>query len=435
MSKPLPPSPRWEHLKKQAKRLLKDVRGGDPGALERFQAYHPKLKSDASASTAEWKLSDAQLVLAREHRFSSWSRLKRHVEFQSNAPAAPPQSEALADLFRAIEGGVRERIEALLNANPELINTHEPRFGLQPLHQASRYGRVEIARWLIEHGAELEGRDRAGNTPLHTAAAWNRLELTTFLVDRGANVRAHDERGREAIEKPLYYQDCRAVIEFLLSRGGEATWWTDLALEREPAIRMRVAADPKIIRSTYRVGEYVSIGTLHFAALRDSAKLVDLLLELGADWLERDEKKRTPADLALNMGHAKAFERLIAHGAHADAKLLERVGDIERVQQMRRLHDALVGGDLPRVCEVLDAQPDLINRRMPDLWGTGGTSGAAPLHWAAMFNHVAIIEELISRGADPTLRDETYDSAPLGWAREYERAEAAAVLEKHGALR
>lgn len=435
MSKHLPPSPQWEHLKKQAKRLLKDARGGDPSALERFQEQHPQFKSGTSARTSEWKLADAQLVLAREHRFSSWSRFKRHVEFQSNALAAPPQADVLADLFRAIERGARERIEALLDAHPDLINAHESRFGQQPLHQAGRYGRVEIARWLIEHGAALEGRDHAGNTPLHTAAAWNRLELTAYLVDRGAKVRAQDEHGREPVEKPLYYHDCRAVVEFLLSRGGEATWWTDLALEREPSIRMRAAADPKLIRSTYRVGEYVSIGTLHFAALRDSAKLVDLLLELGADWRECDEKKRTPADLALNMGHAKAFERLTAHGARADANLLERVGDIERVQQMRRLHDALVGGDLPRVCEVLDVQPDLINRRMPDLWGTGGTSGAAPLHWAAMFNHVAIIEELISRGADPTLRDETYDSAPLGWAREYERAEAAAVLEKHGALR
>ena len=52
-----------------------------------------------------------------------------------------------------------------------------------------------------------------------------------------------------------------------------------------------------------------------------------------------------------------------------------------------------------------------------------------------MFNHVPIIEYLVASGADLTLRDETYDATPLGWAREFERKDAAEVLERYGALR
>ncbi len=77
MSLVLPPNPSLEHLRNQAKALLKACRAGDPGALARFEAVH---QSAHSASHQTWRLSDTLFIIAREYGFASWSRLKAHVE-------------------------------------------------------------------------------------------------------------------------------------------------------------------------------------------------------------------------------------------------------------------------------------------------------------------------------------------------------------------
>ena len=58
MSRDLPDHPNLDHLKKQAKALLRTLR-----------------EHDANAS-----LTDAQHALAREYGFASWPKLKAHVE-------------------------------------------------------------------------------------------------------------------------------------------------------------------------------------------------------------------------------------------------------------------------------------------------------------------------------------------------------------------
>ena len=55
-----------------------------------------------------------------------------------------------------------------------------------PLHMAARRGFVEIARTLLDSGADLEARDRRGETPLQRAVNCRRHELAQFFVDRGA---------------------------------------------------------------------------------------------------------------------------------------------------------------------------------------------------------------------------------------------------------
>ena len=57
MSRQLPPHPHLEHLKKQAKELLRELQQRDPAV----------------------KLSDAQHAIAKEYGLASWPKLKAHV--------------------------------------------------------------------------------------------------------------------------------------------------------------------------------------------------------------------------------------------------------------------------------------------------------------------------------------------------------------------
>lgn len=76
MSRDLPPNPNLEHLKKQAKALLEKLR---------------QQNADAT-------LVDAQHALAREYGFSSWPKLKAHLEATAASRSADaPKPPALFD--------------------------------------------------------------------------------------------------------------------------------------------------------------------------------------------------------------------------------------------------------------------------------------------------------------------------------------------------
>ena len=77
MSMQLPPRPSLEHLRKQAKALLDEMRRGDPDAL----------------------LADAQLAIARRYGFASWPKLRAHVE--ARARPSPLAGTWVADPSRS----------------------------------------------------------------------------------------------------------------------------------------------------------------------------------------------------------------------------------------------------------------------------------------------------------------------------------------------
>jgi Ankyrin repeat len=66
----LPVRPNLEQLKHQAKDLLRQIRRGDPSAIEELHEHHPGRVEPRSA-----KLADTQLALARSYTVASWPRL------------------------------------------------------------------------------------------------------------------------------------------------------------------------------------------------------------------------------------------------------------------------------------------------------------------------------------------------------------------------
>jgi hypothetical protein len=76
-----------DHLKKQAKDLLRLYRSGDTAAMARFRRALPAAAdmNDDGIAGLELRLHDAQSCIAREHGLASWPDLKRYVEVQMAA--------------------------------------------------------------------------------------------------------------------------------------------------------------------------------------------------------------------------------------------------------------------------------------------------------------------------------------------------------------
>ena len=132
----LPPHPSLEQLKNQAKTLLTAARSGDSAALERLARYFPELRPSplgglsAGATTPTPRLSQAQLVIAREHGFASWARLRRAVELAPLRALLERTIErpidwsarraAMESLAAAGPSGLRVALDALSDPDPKL---------------------------------------------------------------------------------------------------------------------------------------------------------------------------------------------------------------------------------------------------------------------------------------------------------------------------
>ena len=82
----LPARPSLEHLKNQAKDLLKSYRAGHAPALTRFQETLPRLSSSnvGRLSQSPFSLRDAQRVIANEYGFANWSQLRAFIKREEN---------------------------------------------------------------------------------------------------------------------------------------------------------------------------------------------------------------------------------------------------------------------------------------------------------------------------------------------------------------
>src|SRR4051794_19936702 len=87
VSRGLPDRPHLDVPKREARELLGEWRKRAPDALDRCRNRHPRFEAadDSAIATGPFRLSDAQLVIAREYGFAHWTELKQRIE--TNAPA------------------------------------------------------------------------------------------------------------------------------------------------------------------------------------------------------------------------------------------------------------------------------------------------------------------------------------------------------------
>src|SRR5436309_7719750 len=182
MSRDLPTHPDLEHLKKQAKDLLRDFRQGDPATVERFRSVA------SLPATARPKLAHAQHLIARQYGFASWPKLKAHVESLARA------SDPVEALGTAVKANDTAGVAKLFKRHPGLkskLNDPLPgfAFGATPLLAALPWGNREMIDILLRAGADINQRSH------WWAGGFGVLDddrgLAPFLIERGAIVDVH----------------------------------------------------------------------------------------------------------------------------------------------------------------------------------------------------------------------------------------------------
>ncbi len=55
-----------------------------------------------------------------------------------------------------------------------------------PLYHASMEGHLEVARLLVEHGADIDAEGKRGKTAFQVASEWGYHDFAKFLSDNGS---------------------------------------------------------------------------------------------------------------------------------------------------------------------------------------------------------------------------------------------------------
>ena len=335
-SRQLPVRANLEHLRNEAKQRLKALRVQD----------------------AATRLTDAQLLIAREYGFASWRQLKAAVDDRDRERVfIAVRAGDVETVRRALEGGfnpgatdatgrtihqvaktlghahlellmreyqerddrraeVRQAVKAiqdaaaegradelgrLLEAHPDLLDARGVDLQKQTaLHKAAWGNRLECLRLLLERGADVRIRDYGDNAyALHFAAADADLSIVRMLVEAGSDV---DGEGDDHHVNVLGWATCLGrvredVAGYLLSVGAGLNIWSAIALDRADDVRAFVRNDPAILSARMSRNEHRRT-PLHHAAAVNRPAMVRLLIELGARVDATDETGATPLTVA-----------------------------------------------------------------------------------------------------------------------------------------
>jgi ankyrin repeat protein len=451
MTPSLPTSPSLEQLRRRAKDLLRELKMGDAGAISRLGAHHPH-PPDAP------RLADAQLVLAREHGFPSWPRLRAYVErVQAHGPdlqhayredvdyhdgRATGLLASAQDATPAAVAAFRRWGAPLSPAGARLVVAREHGFASwaalrghvrslaasgEPF--ACAYRAVE-ARDVAALGSELDrfprlvaARGTNGNDLLGMATATGDERLVALLLERGADPGSANAHGWTALHQAAY--GGRVDLAQMLLEAGAPL---DVSARGDGGTPLVVA----LFWGHQVPLELVQAWGVHPRNLRVAAGLglVDLIAELvGSDgrptpeagagrgfyrphggfpaWRPSDDPREVLDEAvawAARADRAEAVEALVARGADPDADVyrgtpLAWAASCGRVRTIRVL---LASG----------ADPD----GLTTFGGPDHGQGARPLHLAAEGGRLEAIEALLDAGADPGARDARHGGTPADWA-------------------
>ena len=92
--------------------------------------------------------------------------------------------------------------------------------GNTALHNAVRFGFIEIAKTLLQNRANIEAKNIQGQTPLHVAVAWGQTDMAKFLIQNGAQINVQDNFGHTALHVAVFQSDHEAV-KYLVENGAQ----------------------------------------------------------------------------------------------------------------------------------------------------------------------------------------------------------------------
>ena len=208
-----------------------------------------------------------------------------------------------------------EHVEKLLDAGVDINATNKD--GCTALHYCAEYGCLKTAVCLVQHGADIDRKNKWKETPLTLACANNKRELVSMLLTVNADPNMLAQHG-----PPLFYANQDAnIVKDLLDFGADANGREiksgDTALIFSAAslqsLRLMLEAGADI-NATNKAGH----SALLVALINNRITTAEALLDAGADWRLKDLEGNSAIVYAANAPSPVLVDRLAKLGANTN---------------------------------------------------------------------------------------------------------------------
>jgi ankyrin repeat protein len=295
------------------------------------------------------------------------------------------------EFFRDLASGDLDRIRRHVGSEASLLNSFNYRgFGATPLTSASFSGRFELAKELLELGADPNQKsdwDMGPWSPLHCALFRRDKRLVELLLSHGATLDVHTAAGMG---------NCNEASRLL-------------------------TADPSRVAERGGDGCY----PLHFA---DTCEVARLLLDRGADIDGRCiDHYSTPVQYLCTI-RPEVAKFLLAAGATPDIFSAVLCGDVSCVEKLLEAVPNLIHARINQVTFPSSSEHDVQN-----ILNFSVGNDSTPLHAAAKSNRFESVPLLVRCGLSVDVRGGYDLSTPLHTAAWSNCPDAAAALLDNGA--
>ncbi|MES2624708.1 MAG: ankyrin repeat domain-containing protein [Pseudomonadota bacterium] len=385
-----------------------------------------------------------------------------------------PQQVQGSPLAEAARKGDQQAVQALLKQGQDVDGWDTG--GTPALHWAVHFNNAELVDVLLAAGADEKGTNRYGQAPLHIAVLQHHADMIERLLEAGANAEQADASGESPLLQATRLGD-RAMVDVLLANGaqvdardlhyGQSPLMVAVREEHAELVQRLLAAgadvnaqslagelQPVVLPNEVPVGTSQGVGInrsglpdrgmrypitgmktpLLYATRQGNLALTKLLVEAGADINTPDANGITPLINAIinhsivnvnrtgQSDHLKIAQYLIEAGANVNAQdwygqtALWTAVDIRNLEFTVTATTNKVDRDgafaLIESLLTAGADPNLRTKEFPPerrfIAGTGfngwvDMTGQTPFLRASIAGDLRVLRLLLDHGADPNI--------------------------------
>lgn len=281
------------------------------------------------------------------------------------------------------------KIIADKGADPNLKN--KTTMGSTPLMMASGFESNEIAKYLINKGAEIDIQDNNGDPAINWSAYYGNVSFTKLMLDKGAETSLKSIHSDNVMQVALKeWQD--SIVELLLERGVTIYTVKKNSIELINAVKNNNLVLTRSLLNKSNVDTRDGAGNtlLMIAADKGYAEMVDYLVHSGAN-LD-----------AMNSVGQTALNKAIFFGKNSIAKnLIEEKADVNKTDSrfiLPPLVAAIRSNNIEMGKILLDKGADI---NIKD-----GTNNFSPIMWAALYQNMDFVSTLLHYKPDLSIISE-----------------------------
>ena len=276
--------------------------------------------------------------------------------------------------IRAIHNQDLNDLRSIINKNKAILNDIEDSKGNTLLNVAVIEGHIEIVKYLVSDGADLNQQDSSEETPLIIAIKEGKLDLIAYFLSQGADVNVKVYFNETPLHKAVDKGELE-IVKLVVTNG----------------------ADLNLKNNQKETPLFVAVES-------NQTNVAEYLISQGADVNIKNQRARYPLHIAAYNGNLELVKLLVLHGAKNSAK---------DAYDITSLHEAASEGQLEIVKYLVSQGAEINSKGAASIeWSPfHRTMGCTPLHVAANKGHLEIVKYLISQGADIEVKNNEDDTA------------------------